>query len=116
INHFPDSSAYFADGIEQQVEFRADGKEQNIARLFELYPSKRRDRTMSLIKPANSSHRIKKESQIFAPACQAVTCIAFTAPSRGQRRSATWFAPARFYHERAAWRAVLFHSRSDPDR
>jgi hypothetical protein len=26
---------------------------------------------MSLIKPANSSHRIKKESQIFAPGCQA---------------------------------------------
>ena len=56
---------------EQPVEFRADGKKQNIARLFEPYSSDCRDRTISFIEPTNSSNRIKKESQVFAPGCQA---------------------------------------------
>jgi hypothetical protein len=55
---------------QQAVEFRADGKKEKIAWLFELYFSERRNRTVLLIKPTNGSHRIKKESQIMASGCQ----------------------------------------------
>lgn len=55
---------------QQAVEFRANGKKEEIAWLFELYFSERRNRTVLLIKPTNGSHRIKKESQIMASGCQ----------------------------------------------
>ena len=56
---------------QQAVEFRTDGKEQKIARLFELYFSEGRNRTILLIKPANSYHWIEEKSQVFAAGCQA---------------------------------------------
>src|SRR5437868_6152350 len=56
---------------QQAVEFRADGKKEKIAWLLEVYFSECRNRTVLLIKPTNSSHRIKKESRVMAPGCQA---------------------------------------------